>query len=56
LCTDDVGVIVSGRKKRGTVSGAARKKKTKTAVIFGDGGLDELFPSLLNPEKVQRVN
>jgi hypothetical protein len=56
LCTDDVGVIVSGRKKRGSVPGAARKKKMKTAAIVGDGGLDELFPSLLKPAKVQRVN
>jgi hypothetical protein len=49
LCTDDAGVIVSGRKKRGPVLGAARKKKTKTAAIVGDGGLDELWPSLLKP-------
>jgi hypothetical protein len=57
LCTDDVGVIVSGRKKRGSFLGAARKKKTKTAAIVGDGGLDELCPSVLKPEaKVQRVN
>jgi hypothetical protein len=57
LCTDEVGVIVSGRKKRGPVPGAARKKKTKTAAIGGDGGLDELCPSLLKPSsKVQRVN
>jgi hypothetical protein len=57
LCTDDVGVIVSGRKKRGPVPGAARKKKTKTAAVVGDGGLDELCPSLLKPAaKVQRVN
>jgi hypothetical protein len=59
LCTDDVGVIVSGRKKRGPVPGAASKKKTKTktAAVVGDGGLDELCPSLLKPAaKVQRVN
>jgi hypothetical protein len=60
LCTDDVGVIVSGRKKRGPVPGAARKKKTKMkmkkAAIVGDGGLEELCPSLLKPSKVQRVN
>jgi hypothetical protein len=57
LCTDDVGVIVSGRKKRGPVPGAARKKKTKTAAVVGDGGLYELCPSLLKPAaKVQRVN
>jgi hypothetical protein len=57
LCTDDVGVIASGRKKRGPVPGAARKKKTKTAVIIGDGGLDKLCPSLMKPSaKVQRVN
>jgi hypothetical protein len=56
LCTDGVGVIVSGRK-RGPVPGAARKKKTKTAAIVGDGGLDDLCPSLLKPAaKVQRVN
>jgi hypothetical protein len=48
---------VSGRKKRGPVPGAAIKKKTKTAAIVGDGGLDELCPSLLKPvAKVQRVN
>jgi hypothetical protein len=52
LCTDDVGFIVSGRKKRGSVSGAARKKKTKTAAIVGDGGLDKLCASLLKPAKV----
>jgi hypothetical protein len=57
LCTDDAGVIVSGRKKRGLVPGAARNKKTKTAVIVGDGVLDELCPSLLKPAaKVQCVN
>jgi hypothetical protein len=57
LFTDDVGVIVSGRKKIGPVPGAARKKKTKTAAIVGDGGLDELCPSLLKPSaKVQCVN
>jgi hypothetical protein len=57
LCTDDVGVIATGRKKRGTVPGAARKKKTKTmAAIVGDGGLDGICPSLLKPAKVQRVN
>jgi hypothetical protein len=57
LCTDDVGVIVSGRKKRGPVPGAARKKKTKTAAIVGDGVLDKLCPSILKPAaKVQRVN
>jgi hypothetical protein len=38
------------------VPGAARKKKTKTAVIIGDGVLDELCQSLLKPAKVQRVN
>jgi hypothetical protein len=58
LCTDDVGVIVRGRKKRGPVPGAASsKKKTKTAAVVGDGGLDELCPSLLKlAAKVQRVN
>jgi hypothetical protein len=57
LCTDDGGVIASGRKIRGPVPGAARKKKTKMAAIVGDGGLDELFPSLLKPAaKVQCVN
>jgi hypothetical protein len=60
LCTDDVGIIVSGRKKRGLVPGAARKKKTKTntktASIVGGGGMEELFPSLLKPAKVQHVN
>jgi hypothetical protein len=56
LCTDDVGVIVSGRNKREPVPEAARKKKMKTAAIVGDGGLDELCPSLLKPAaKVQRV-
>jgi hypothetical protein len=48
---------VSGRKKRGPIPGEARKKKTKTAAIVGDGGLDELRPSLLKPAaKVQRVH
>jgi hypothetical protein len=57
LCTDDVGIIVSERKKRGPVPGAARKKKTKTASIVGHSGLDELCPSLLNPAaKVRRVS
>jgi hypothetical protein len=58
LCTDDVGAIVIGRKKRGPVPGAARKKNTKTkmAAIVGDGGLEELCPSLLKTLKVQRVN
>jgi hypothetical protein len=57
LCTDGVGVIVSGRKKRGPVPVAARKKKTETAAIVGDGGLNELCPSLLKPvAKVKRVN
>jgi hypothetical protein len=57
LCTGDDVVIMSGRKKRGPVLGAARKKKTKKAAIVGDGGLDELCPSILNPAvKVQRVN
>jgi hypothetical protein len=58
LCTDDVGVIVSGRKKRGPVPGAASSKKmTKTAAVVGDGGLDELCPSILKPaSKVQRAN
>jgi hypothetical protein len=57
VCTDDVGVIMSGIKKRGPVPGAARNKKTKTAAIVGDGGLYELCPSLLKPvAKVQRVN
>jgi hypothetical protein len=57
LCTDYVGVIVSGRKKIGPVPGAARKKKTKTAAIVGDGGLDGLCPSLLKTvAKVQCVN
>jgi hypothetical protein len=47
---------VSGRKKRGPVPGASRKKKTKTAAIVGDGRLDELCPILLKPaEKVQCV-
>jgi hypothetical protein len=40
LCTDDVGIIVRWRKKRGPVPGAARKKKTKTSAIVGDGGLE----------------
>jgi hypothetical protein len=56
LYTDDVGVTVIGRKKIGSVPGAARKKKTKMASIVGDGGLEELCPSLLKPAKVQRVN
>jgi hypothetical protein len=57
LFTDDGGIIVSVRKKRGPVPGADRKKKTKTAFIVGDGVLDEICPSLLNPAaKVQRVN
>jgi hypothetical protein len=57
LCTDDVGVIVSGRKKRGPVPVAARKKKTETAAVVGDGVLDELCPSILKPAaKVQCVN
>jgi hypothetical protein len=49
LCTDDVDVIVSGKKNRGPVPGAAGKRKTKTAAIVGDGGLYELCPSLLKP-------
>jgi hypothetical protein len=57
LCTDDIVAIVSGRKKRGPVQGAARKKKTRTkmADIVGDGGLEELCPILLKPLKVQCV-
>jgi hypothetical protein len=57
LCTDDAGIILSGRKKRGPFLGAARKKKTNTAAIVDDGGLDELCPSLLKPAaKLQHVN
>jgi hypothetical protein len=60
LFTDDGGIIVSGRKKRGKLPGAARKTKTKTktktAAIVGDGGLEELCTSLLKPSKLQCVN
>jgi hypothetical protein len=51
-------LVLSGRNKRGPMTGAARKKKKKTkrAAIVADGGLEELCPSLLKPVKVHRVN